>query len=120
MSENAHPACSLPVIKCGAEHSTYYRDALEPPSDSFLFNLPETLSPRLAWIQKHGIKTDWNDDANDWVAVLPPKGEEGKTVGELFADHGEYLPQAYGDTENEAIGGLAQLVGLKLWNEEGA
>ena len=71
-----------------------------------LFDIPETKSPRLLWMEKHGIQTQQNS-AGDWcawtTAILT------KTSINLGS----------GDTEDEAITQLALKLGIKLWNEEG-
>lgn len=79
---------------------------------SELFDLPESKSPRLQWMERHGItvrrygphdcgKPGWQD--NEWFAM-------GKV-------HLNY-EIGYGDTEDEAITQLALKLGIKLWNEE--
>ena len=69
---------------------------------SELFEIPNTLSPRLAWLDKHGIWTreaDGNPTVSErWIAEAGGKKSRG-------AD------------EDEAIVNLAKLMGIKLWNE---
>lgn len=73
---------------------------------SELFEIPETLSPRLEWMRKHGIEV--MDDAFDafegrdrWIAFLGP-------------DPGV---NEYGETKDEALARLAARLEIKLWNE---
>jgi len=70
---------------------------------SELFNIPETLSPRLAWMKEHGMELlpGYNhDDQEDIFGVFM----SGKLIGE-------------GLTEDDAITNAAKKLGLKLWNE---
>jgi len=76
---------------------------------SELFDIPETLSPRLAWLKKHGIFTnseffDDSDEEYRWGAWL-----EGCQ---------DYLRTGHGDTEDDALVDLAKKQNLKLWNEQ--
>lgn len=90
-----------------------------------LFDVPETLSPRLAWLKKHEIKTlhrdDLSDEAGRWEAYV---GEYQFAIDETFADResGFYPDEspflAWGETEDDAILELAKNNGWKLWNEE--
>lgn len=56
-------------------------------------------SPRLAWLKRHGVKTA--QGALGWSAWRQR---------DSCACHG--------DTENDAIADLADLMGVPLWNEE--
>jgi len=78
-----------------------------------LFNISESKSPRLLWMEKHGITTmppADNDQEQDWLAWrksdeiggMPPMDKVGE-----------------GGTESAAITDLCRLVGIRLWNEEG-
>ena len=69
---------------------------------SDLFTLPETPSPRLAWMRRHGIETA--TDLIEWIAWQPCAGEPDV--------------EATGPTEDDAICELAKKLGLRLWNEE--
>lgn len=65
-----------------------------------LFDIPETLSPRLAWMREHGIEVTEN--------TLTGTG------------HLAFMPQngcAFGDTEDEALIALAIALKIKLWNQ---
>ena len=72
---------------------------------SELFDIPESKSPRLLWIEKHGVKfeRDWHDDLEDetwpWVA------SSGNHLG-------------YGQTQDEAITDLARVAGILTWVDE--
>ena len=64
-----------------------------------LFNIPEVKSPRLNWLDQHGV---WifkpKSPGQQWTATA--KGLEGR-----------------GDDEDSAIAGLAIKLGIPLWNE---
>lgn len=62
-----------------------------------LFTIPESLSPRLAWIERHEIEL-FNYGKNCFVRC-PHEN-------------------AWGDTVDEALTQLALKLGVKLWNEE--
>ena len=71
-----------------------------------LFDIPETKSPRLLWMERHHIQTretgtvsDELGDCRRWIAESP--------VG-----------NGYGETEDGASTQLALKLGIKLWNEE--
>lgn len=66
---------------------------------SELFDLPESKSPRLQWIEKHAIECRNYSD--------------GKCYSFTSTD------SAWGDTEDEAITQLALKLGIKMWFEEG-
>lgn len=70
---------------------------------SDLFELPESLSPRLKWMREHGLSLvpGYNhDDEEEIVGVY--RGE--KLISE-------------GITELEALSNAARKLNLKLWNE---
>jgi hypothetical protein len=79
---------------------------------SELFDIPETLSPRLRWIREHKVRTHhapWCED-EPWSAWTPAnESPEGLPMD----------PEACGYcmTEDEAIVELAKKLNLKLWNE---
>lgn len=86
----------------------------------FLFNVKETLSPRLAWMRKHGIK----------LHATPPElvGQEDELEGEIAAFYAYVGEQddfanvvankiASGATDNEALLNLAAKLKIKHWNE---
>lgn len=74
-----------------------------------LFDIPETKSPRLIWLDKHGIKCaapahPARGIAKDWMA---------------YQHNGDFIcASAYGTTEDSAITALARKIGVRLWNEE--
>ena len=73
-----------------------------------LFDLPETKSPRLIWMKRHGIK-------------VSPSRTHGPSHKHWMAyRHNEDFISAsgYGETEDDAITSLAVKLGLRLWNEE--
>lgn len=79
-----------------------------------LFDIPETLSPRLRWMRGYNIKTQRLSPAIEglpsWEAEVWKVGPSG--VGRRIT--------ASGDTEDAALTALALAAGIKLWNEEGA
>lgn len=89
--------------------------------ESSLFDTPIQLSPRLAWLKNHNVRThEWKNDPSDrrtfshlgfgnWVAYV------GRFPG--HEDEGCY---AEGSTEDEALVNLAKGMKWKLWNEESA
>lgn len=74
-----------------------------------LFDMPEQLSPRLAWMREHGIRiaTDRRDAWGDNPDKVWP-----------FHAFVPFRAEAFGDTEDEAIVDLAKQLNLKLWNEQ--
>ena len=77
-----------------------------------LFDIPESKSPRLLWMEKHGIKTrqlDFPERDYDWMAWR----KRDENANGIPAISGQ------GDTEGDAIADLAQRLGIRLWNEEG-
>jgi hypothetical protein len=71
---------------------------------SELFEIKETKSPRLLWMDKHGVWTektkfvDFDQPEHAWTATAA--GQVG-----------------VGPTEDDAIVDLAKHMGIKLWNE---
>lgn len=80
-----------------------------------LFDVPETLSPRLAWMKKHGVMTykspDFEPEEDPWCAWLPENNMEELGLPEDLEQCG------LGQTEDEAITALAVLHNIRLWNE---
>ena len=84
-----------------------------------LFDVPEQLSPRLAWMKRHHVKTqffkqnkigDKDEFGNDnwpWYA-FDETSEENLFGRELCG----------GATEDDAIAEFARRNKLKMWNEE--
>ena len=91
-------------------------------TDNFLFDVPETLSPRLAWRRKHSVcsyftkefagRQDtptpmpwaaWVGGLDDYLEIMEWEGDDGF---------------GYGDSEDEAFCNLAIKYGLRMWNEE--
>ncbi len=63
-----------------------------------LFEIPESLSPRLLWMEKHNIIIGAAPHRNQYYALA------AKMDG-------------WGDTEDEALTQLALKLGIRLWNE---
>ena len=76
---------------------------------SELFDLPESKSPRLQWMEKHGIGTS-----------PPIKGMYGILCKWMAHNQAKLITMeaTYAETEDEAIVQLALKLGIKLWNEE--
>ena len=68
-----------------------------------LFSIPPQLSPRLRWIDKHGIWTQRFD-----APSIAPEFRWKATAAGITAT---------GPSEDEVIVELAKLMGIKLWNE---
>lgn len=65
-----------------------------------LFDLPETLSPKLAWMRKHGVELKYTP---------PMPARYTATTG----------PQSgVASTEVEALSSLASSLGIPMWDEE--
>lgn len=82
-------------------------------TEQLLLDVPQQLSPRLAWMRDHGVTTrklpdEWSNsecpETGEWISTWQATEEDSK---------GWYG----GDTEDEAIVALAKAKGLKLWNE---
>lgn len=89
---------------------------------SELFNIPESKSPRLQWIEGHGILTACNHNIGQWYAVIPKAGDEDRDIRQLVTDYHYTLASSRvgkGQSEDEAITNLAKNIGLRLWNEGG-
>lgn len=85
-----------------------------------LFDIPETLSPRLAWMRAHSIHVidngpdvGYESENRNWRErrFCAYQGEPGRTG--MFA----WYEAGFGDTEADAITALAINAGLLLWNE---
>ena len=77
---------------------------------SELFDIPESLSPRLRWLIKHKIHTFKSGNAEDF---------DGEPWSAWQAENKNDLPSDYetGATEDDAIAKWARQNGVKLWNE---
>lgn len=77
-----------------------------------LFDLPPSLSPRLLWMEKHGIEIEQESDpklGNFWWAWSTKySGEDPDSAISMI-----------GDTEEDAVFQWARMHGVPLWNEEG-
>jgi len=67
---------------------------------SDLFDIPETLSPRLAWMKEHGIQSIQNPEYGNWIA--------------WFGDAFTYRATS-ADTQDEALDALAARLNIKPW-----
>lgn len=89
-------------------------------SDGLLFDVPETPSPRLAWIRRHGVVTYFSPiEPAVWYA-----GFAGGSIRDAAAwfiaeqERNGDLLIGFGTTEDEAITQAAIKNGIRLWNEE--
>lgn len=78
------PAC-IPLLDRGADS---------------LFDIPESLSPRLAWLDRYTIALEYCEEDDGWVAHS----------AQLKIKHA-----GYGDTEDDALAAFAKCNGLDLW-----
>jgi ethanolamine utilization protein EutQ (cupin superfamily) len=77
-----------------------------------LFDIPESESPRLKWMKKHGIKTFCSGKAQDF---------DGKPWNCWTGDLCEAMESntlAIGETEADTIAAWAKINNVRLWNEE--
>ena len=84
---------------------------------SELFDIPETLSPRLKWMREHSIEVVDSGLDHD-------PGDECEVTGDRLYRYWAVIEgtvctneEAGGDTEDAAIVALAKKLNLKLWNE---
>jgi hypothetical protein len=70
-----------------------------------LFDLPESKSPRVLWMEKHGVKT------------YPPSPVLGCWAAARECDPPLDEFVGLGDTELDALTDLARKINLRLWNE---
>lgn len=70
-----------------------------------LFQIPETKSPRLLWIEKHGV---WTSRVKHIDAPNQSEAWKAEAAGHV----------GVGPTEDDAIVDLAKRMKLKLWNEQ--
>jgi len=87
-----------------------------------LFDVPEQLSPRLAWMKKHNVITYRCPSDGLWVADFCEDGNEDfKDPYSYFAKETAMNGDHYiglGQSEDEAITHLCIRCRVKLWNEE--
>lgn len=84
-------------------------------------------SPRLLWLDRHGIVTMSFDEAHrfgewdKWVAGIAPGVTGSDAIAQWFCDecsrNGE-TTVGQGATEDDALAELAVKHGIPLWNEE--
>ena len=83
-----------------------------------LFDLPESKSPRLIWMEEHQIRTHDKPEMEDvrWSAWTPESDWDETHPGcfKIGADDSV----GFGPTELDAIADLARKLSLKLWNEQ--
>lgn len=72
-----------------------------------LFQIPESKSPRLKWMEAHGIT----------VNFVPADPIAHPAFWNAKATSESKITMAQGDTEDEALTNLAKRLGIRLWNE---
>ena len=88
-----------------------------------LFQIEETKSPRLKWLDQHGFMTHEADhlDEDPWMAIIPMEDHKGN-IGEIMAEwcglYEEMGIIGYGNTEQDAIDDCAAKMKIPLWNEQ--
>jgi hypothetical protein len=84
-----------------------------------LFDIPETLSPRLAWMYKYQVRTHEGPGEYAefrWTAWLPSDDFDGTATA--YDPKSEWEGRiGYGPSEIDAIICLARVRKIKLWNE---
>jgi len=90
---------------------------------SELFDIPESKSPRLIWMEKHGILTHFSDLCEEpWSAIVPMENDKGKDIVTIMQDSCMVYDFddkiGYGKTQLDAIADLARKLSIKLWNEQ--
>lgn len=83
--------------------------------NDLLFEVPESKSPRLLWVEKNSIKTAVMPEAEaDEIGEIP--GRWGAMIGVGALKEAGFI--GYGNTEEDAILDLAIKLKIPLWNEE--
>lgn len=88
-----------------------------------LLSVPVSLSPRLRWIQTHGVLTHRSEMERElpWIALIPMERDKGKDIFDCMADNCRLYDEGnllgYGQTEDEALYALAAKLNLKTWNQ---
>lgn len=82
-------------------------------SEGLLFPVPESLSPRRAWMKRHGVTVYFSADFEEQGPWFAWSKEDENTDGYPKSGH-----CSEGETADEAAANLALRKGLKLWNEE--
>ncbi len=77
-----------------------------------LFDIPETLSPKLVWMRKHGVEIF--QPASEWIGLTVP--ETGETV-QAWVCKGAGV-SAGGATGDDAIFDWCEKSGVKHWTVE--
>lgn len=88
-----------------------------------LFQIEPTISPRLAWMKNHNVRThEFKNDPKDertcnhlgfgrWIAFVGKSVPPNEDSNRIWCN---------GETEDEALVNLAKGMKWKLWNEETA
>jgi hypothetical protein len=79
------------------------------PAVTYLFPIPESPSPRLAWLAKHGLITRKNTLPHAFIAPADRP---------WICCNPAYTQKGFGFTEEEAILDYCELFGLTHWTVE--
>lgn len=78
-----------------------------------LFTLPESKSPRLLWMEKHGVEISHRPEFN---------GEDEDEFGNVLYPFAALAPRChergFGNTQDDALTDWAKKNNVKMWNEE--
>jgi hypothetical protein len=91
--------------------------------DSLFTSLPETLSPRLEWLEQQGFLThycpDMAPEEDPWIAIKPVEEDKGKDIGLIMSEscrlYDEEYGCGYGKTKMDAILDLCRKKSIPLW-----
>lgn len=85
-------------------------------SEGELFDVPEVKSPRLRWMEKHGLKTKHFPGVQDGEED-PETGYELHTWVAWRGSPPVWI-RTGGATEDDALADWARANGVRMWNEE--
>ena len=74
-------------------------------NDDLFANLPEVKSPRLLWMEKHGITTERKATSQGMVYIATRKGLGYRTI------------ETKAINEHDALVEMAIQLNIKLWNQ---
>lgn len=97
------------------------------PLDTLFPDMPVMKSPRLEWIESHGVLCHYSpamshaDPSRCWLALIPREEHRGMELADIIRHHGfQYDCDkliGYGRREDEALADMAVKLNLKLWNQ---
>ena len=88
--------------------------------NELLFDIPESKSPRLQWMERHGVKvTDGGMDFEEGDECMVTGAQLYRFYAHRRLVSGSMVSiRGGGHTEEAALVKLAKSAGLRLWNEE--